>query len=89
MKRHRTVIVDNPFGKASSDHVLNPVFYIAEQLGFQMIALTAHVEGKFLRDYFPVIYSCRLRNAAGGEKQIMTKEKTSSTHTSESMIQKS
>ena len=32
MKRHRTVIVDNPFGKASSDHVLNPVFYIAEQL---------------------------------------------------------
>ena len=40
-----------------------------------MIALTAHVEGKFLRDYFPVIYSCRLRNAAGGEKQIMTKKK--------------
>ena len=75
MKRHRTVIVDNPFGKASSDHVLNPVFFIAEQLGFQMIALTAHVEGKFLKDYFPVIYSCRLRNAAGGEKQIMTKEK--------------
>jgi uncharacterized protein YPO0396 len=46
--RHRTVIVDNPFGKASSDHVLNPVFFIAEQLGFQIIALTAHAEGKFL-----------------------------------------
>lgn len=76
LKRHRTVIVDNPFGKASSDHVLNPVFFIAEQLGFQIIALTAHAEGKFLRDYFPVIYSCRLRNAAGSEKQIMTKEKT-------------
>jgi hypothetical protein len=75
MTRHRTVIVDNPFGKASSDHVLNPVFFIAEQLGFQMIALTEHVEGNFLRDYFPVIYSCRLRNEAGGEKQIMTKEK--------------
>ncbi|MFZ3587703.1 hypothetical protein ACOI1C_00200 [Bacillus sp. DJP31] len=76
MKRHRTVIVDNPFGKASSDHVLNPVFFIAEQLGFQIIALTAHAEGKYLRDYFPVIYSCRLRNAAGSDKQIMTKEKT-------------
>lgn len=75
MKRHRSVIVDNPFGKASSDHVLNPVFFIAEQLGFQIIALTAHAEGKFLRDYFPVLYSCRLRNAAGSEKQIMTKEK--------------
>jgi hypothetical protein len=75
MKRHRTVIVDNPFGKASSDHVLNPVFFIAEQLGFQIIALTAHAEGKYLRDYFPIIYSCRLRNATGSEKKVITKEK--------------
>jgi len=72
MKRHRAVILDNPFGKASSDHVLSPVFYIAEQLGFQMIALTAHVEGKFLQDYFPIVYSCRLRAATGGGgKQIV------------------
>ncbi|WP_273129374.1 hypothetical protein [Bacillus weihaiensis] len=74
-KRHRTVIVDNPFGKASSDHVLDPVFFIAEQLGFQIIALTAHAEGKFIRKYFPVIYSCRLRESASGETQIMTKHK--------------
>ncbi|MTV50373.1 hypothetical protein GJ688_15490 [Heliobacillus mobilis] len=58
---HRVVILDNPFGKASSSHVLGPVFFIAQQLGFQMLALTAHAEGKFLRDYFPIIYSCRLR----------------------------
>lgn len=76
LKLHRTVIVDNPFGKASSDHVLSPVFFIAEQLGFQIIALTAHTEGKFLRDYFPIIYSCRLRNTAGSDKQVITKEKT-------------
>ena len=74
-KRHRTVIVDNPFGKASSDHVLDPVFFIADQLGFQIIALTAHAEGKFIRKYFPVIYSCRLRESARGETQIMTKNK--------------
>jgi uncharacterized protein YPO0396 len=72
MKRHRTVIMDNPFGKASSEHVLSPVFYIAEQLGFQIIALTPHVEGKFLQDYFPVVYSCRLRSVADGSgKQIV------------------
>ncbi|WP_225999422.1 chromosome segregation ATPase [Paenibacillus sp. BJ-4] len=72
MKRHRVVILDNPFGKASSDHVLSPVFYIAEQLGFQIIALTAHAEGKFLQDYFPVMYSCRLRGVAGEPgKQII------------------
>ncbi|MDQ0253413.1 hypothetical protein J2S74_000785 [Evansella vedderi] len=88
MKRHRAVILDNPFGKASSDHVLNPVFFVAEQLGFQIIALTAHAEGKFLQDFFPIIYSCRLRGAAGlsgagaasgsgsgAGKQVMTKEK--------------
>lgn len=75
MKRHRAVILDNPFGKASSDHVLSPVFFVAEQLGFQIIALTAHAEGKFLQDYFPVIYSCRLRAAADSSKKVMTKEK--------------
>lgn len=75
MKRHRTVILDNPFGKASSDHVLSPVFFIAEQLGFQIIALTAHAEGKFLKDYFPVVFSCRLRQSTNGSKLVMTKEK--------------
>lgn len=74
-QRHRTVILDNPFGQASSDHVLSPVFFIADQLGFQMIALTAHAEGKFLSDYFPIIYSCKLRYLQGGTKQVLTKEK--------------
>lgn len=73
-KHYRTVIVDNPFGKASSEHVLDPVFFIAEQLGFQIIALTAHAEGKFIRTYFPIVYSLRLRNANGSNSQIMTKE---------------
>nr|MBA5586351.1 hypothetical protein [Anaerobacillus isosaccharinicus]QOY38722.1 hypothetical protein AWH56_022375 [Anaerobacillus isosaccharinicus] len=75
MKRHRAVILDNPFGKASSEHVLSPVFFVAEQLGFQIIALTAHAEGKFLQDYFPVIYSCRLRASIDANKKVMTKEK--------------
>ena len=33
-QRSRSIILDNPFGKASSDHVLDPVFFIAELLGF-------------------------------------------------------
>lgn len=71
----RVVILDNPFGKASSEHVLSPVFFIAEQLGFQMIALTAHAEGKFLQDYFPIIYSCRLRMTQEDNKKVMSKNK--------------
>lgn len=74
-KRNRVVILDNPFGKASSDHVLNPIFFIGEQLGFQIITLTAHAEGKFLSDYFPVVYSCRLRQLEGQSKQVLTKDK--------------
>lgn len=75
-KRYRTVIVDNPFGKASSDHVLDPVFFIAEQLGFQIIALTAHAEGKFIRTYFPIVYSCRLKAAESNSNvQILIKER--------------
>jgi hypothetical protein len=74
-RHYRTVIVDNPFGKASSDHVLDPVFFIAEQLGFQIIALTAHAEGKFIRTYFPIVYSLRLRNSKDNTTQIMTKER--------------
>lgn len=74
-ERYRTVIVDNPFGKASSEHVLDPVFFIADELGFQIIALTAHAEGKFIRDYFPIVYSCRLRESASGDVLIMTKER--------------
>lgn len=70
--RQRTVLLDNPFGKASSEHVLAPVFFIAERLGFQIIALTALAEGQFVRDYFPVVYSCRLRQAAGRDQQVVT-----------------
>ena len=73
-QRSRTVILDNPFGKASSDHVLDPVFFIAEQLGFQIIALTALAEGKFVREYFPVVYSCRLRPTSNEDKYLVTTE---------------
>ena len=73
-KVSRAVILDNPFGKASSGHVLEPVFFIAKQLGFQMIALTAHSEGDFIRRYFPVVYSCKLRNTLDQRTSIFTKE---------------
>lgn len=55
--------------------MLDPVFFIAEKLGFQIIALTAHAEGKFISDYFPVVYSGRLRHVSGADKQVMTNEK--------------
>lgn len=73
-KVSRAVILDNPFGKASSGHVLEPVFFIAKQLGFQMIALTAHSEGDFIRRYFPIVYSCKLRSTLDQSTSIFSKE---------------
>ena len=73
-KVSRAVILDNPFGKASSGHVLEPVFFIAKELGFQIIALTAHSEGDFIRRYFPIVYSCKLRSTMNHRTSIFTKE---------------
>lgn len=73
-KINRVVILDNPFGKASSSHVLEPVFFIAKQIGFQIIALTAHSEGDFIRKYFPIVYSCKLRSTADYKTAIFSKE---------------
>ena len=72
---NRVVVADNPFGKASSDHVLDPVFFIAEQLGFQILALTAHEDGSFVRKYFPVVYSCRFAELAGGKGKSLHPER--------------
>ena len=71
---NRVVLADNPFGKASSDHVLDPVFFIAKELGFQLIALTAHEDGNFIRKYFPVVYSCRFANIAGQKGKVLQPE---------------
>ena len=73
--KHGVVQMLGQVGKRS-DHVLSPVFFIAKQLGFQIIALTTHVEGKFLHDYFPVVYSCRLRSAVGIYRLVMETKKT-------------
>lgn len=73
-KSKSCVLLDNPFGRASSEHVLNPVFFIAQELGFQIITVTAHAEGKFISDYFPVVYSLKLREASGGKTSVITKE---------------
>lgn len=72
---NRAVVADNPFGQASSEHVLNPVFFIAKQLGFQFIALTAHDEGGFIRKYFPVVYSCRFAQSKDQKSQVIQTEK--------------
>ncbi|MGI6712869.1 MAG: hypothetical protein ACOX4L_09200 [Bacillota bacterium] len=67
----KVLLADNPFGKASSPHVWEPVFQIARANRIQLICLTAHKQEDILKR-FPVVYSLQLRSAYG--REIMSAE---------------
>jgi hypothetical protein len=67
----KVLLADNPFGKASSPHVWEPVFQIAKANRIQLMCLTAHKQEDILKR-FPVVYSLQLRSAYG--KEIMRAE---------------
>lgn len=66
----KTVLMDNPFGEASSDHILKPAFTIAENFGFQIIVFTAH-DVRTITEYFHLIYSLKLRTVGELGEQVM------------------
>ncbi|MXQ54972.1 hypothetical protein [Shimazuella alba] len=63
-----TILVDNPFGQASSDHVVDPVIEIAKSNRIQLICLTAHNNESIIQK-FPVVYSNVYRQVF--DKEIM------------------
>ncbi len=57
------IIMDNPFSNASSTHVLDPIFEIAEQLNFQIIAFAPpELIKEEISERFPVLWDLRLKN---------------------------
>lgn len=55
------LILDNPFGKASAKHILDPVFEIADKLNFQIIAFAAPEIIKVeISERFPVFWELRI-----------------------------
>mgnify|MGYP000884855461 FL=1 len=71
----KVLAADNPFGKASSPHVLDPVFKVAQANQIQLICFTAHKQDTIL-NYFPVVYSLQLRSTYG--KEVLQAEKLES-----------
>ncbi|MDO7786881.1 hypothetical protein [Desulforamulus aquiferis] len=67
----KVIVADNPFGRASSPHILETVFQVARSNKIQLICLTAHKQDSILQ-HFPVVYSLQLRNAYG--KEVMKAE---------------
>lgn len=55
------LILDNPFGKASARHVLDPIFEIADKLNFQLICFAAPEIIKVeLSERFPVFWELKI-----------------------------
>lgn len=60
---YTTLIMDNPFGKASDDHVLDPIFIIADKLNFQIIAFAApKIIKPEISERFPIFWSLEIAN---------------------------
>ncbi len=71
----KVIMADNPFGIASSSHILEVVFNVAKANQIQFICFTAHQDENILYS-FPVVYSLQLRSAYG--KEIMQAERLES-----------
>ncbi len=57
------LILDNPFGKASGRHVLDPIFEIADKLHFQLICFAAPEIIKVeISERFPVFWELRVED---------------------------
>ena len=65
----KVLVADNPFGAASSPHILDMVFQLALANRVQMICLTALTDQNIFK-YFDVVYSLKLRHM-GGKQFIM------------------
>lgn len=57
------LILDNPFGKASGKHVLDPVFEIADKLNFQLICFAApEIIKAEISERFPVFWDLKIED---------------------------
>ena len=55
------LILDNPFGKASGKHVLDPIFEIADKLNFQLISFAApEIIKAEISERFPVFWDLKI-----------------------------
>ncbi|PGK52144.1 hypothetical protein CN918_30600 [Priestia megaterium] len=66
----QTIIADNPFGKASSEHILQPMIELAKRNSIQLFCLTA-LKQESIRQHFEVVFSNRYTAPRNGH-EILT-----------------
>jgi hypothetical protein len=67
--RH-VLIMDNPFGPISSQHLLKPLFEIAKRYGTQLICLTDLKQSSILNN-FNLVYMLRVRKGAASADEYL------------------
>ena len=67
----KVIIMDNPFGKMSSEHLIKPVMMIAEKYNAQLICYTAQ-KGDNIYNRFPNIYHMETEYVAGAKMNVLT-----------------
>jgi len=66
----RVLVMDNPFGPISSEHLLNPLFEIARKHRTQLICLT-DLKQNSIMNCFNLIYMLKVRNSAIGSNEYL------------------
>jgi len=72
-KDTKVLIMDNPFGPISSEHLLKPLFRIAEKYNTQLICLTDLKQNSIL-NCFNLIYMIKIRQNVFGTKEYIQLE---------------
>ena len=67
------LILDNPFGPITSQHLLEPMFRIAKHFHIQLICLT-HIGTQAVKSSFEIVYQLRFKNLALSNIQILESE---------------
>lgn len=73
-KDSKVLVMDNPFGPISSDHLLRPLFQIAEKYNTQLICLTDLKQNSIL-NCFDLIYMIKIRTNTLGTNEYLEIEK--------------
>jgi len=64
----KVLVMDNPFGPVSSEHLLEPLFKIAKTYDAQLICFT-HINTSAITSQFDLIYSLRVVKDAGSSQE--------------------
>ncbi|MBK5251231.1 MAG: hypothetical protein JJE29_01085 [Peptostreptococcaceae bacterium] len=70
----KVLVMDNPFGPISSEHLLKPLFKIAEKYNTQLICLTDLKQNSIL-NCFNLIYMIKIRKSVFGTSEYIQVER--------------